>query len=813
MIRNYLKTAIRNLLRNKVFSLITILGLSGGLTCAMLILTFVVDELSYDKFHSNKEQVYRLRYKIQNFDIGRVPPVFYEHMEDFFPEIEAVSRLWSRSVSVIADGDGVEHRYEEDNVNFADPAIFQIFDFELVEGNLFEALQKPFTVILNREMAEKYFPGSQAVGQSILMEGNRSFQVIAVVEDFPSNSHTHFDMLVPYENMYDLEAENLREGIRNNFKQNWMVSHSPTYALLEPGTDVGSLNRRFENFVAEKIPENQQKGQSFEFQPLLDIHLNDEVQAQAEPSGSRSFIFIFIAVGLLTLLIACINFVNLSTAKSLERAKEIGMRKVMGAWKSNLIYQFLGESYVITIFAAVLSIGFTFLLLPQLNALTNKTLGLEILLSPEIITGYLAVVVLTGLLAGIYPAFFVTKVSPIHSLKGVTSSKVKGGLSFRKGLIILQFLISIMLISCTLIVFDQLDYMRNKPLGFNKDFLITVPLQSANFNSFFGGVDTEMRQKMNAFEETLAGIPGVVASTASSTPPGFGMVNRNVIPEGFTQSDNIISPVTSVDYDFLQTYEIPVIEGRGFSDSYATDHTSAFVINEEAVKEFKFGSVQEAIGKSINLEGKEGKVVGVVQDYNFVNLTQAISPLIMEINVPQFNTFSIRLNHNNVPRTLGEVERIWNDFFPEETFDYSFLDQSLADNYQTQEQFGTLISYFALWAIFISCLGSYGLILFIAGQRRKEVGVRKVLGATVAQVVFLLAKRLVYLVFGAIVLAVPLTVVIANYWLEDFSYRIDISPWSFIIASSLTVALVALTISAQSYKAAIANPIKALRSE
>jgi putative ABC transport system permease protein len=812
MLKNYLKTAFRNLIRNKTFSVITILGLAGGLTCSMLILTFVVDELSYDKFHTKKDRIYRLRYFIGDFDIARVPPVFKENL-NFFPEIESSARLFSRSVSVrVPSDDNDDRRFEEPNVNFTDPELFKIFDFELLSGQLEGALEEPFTVVLNEEVSMKYFNSTDVIGESIVMEGDQSFKVIAVVKEFPTNSHVHFDMLLPYDNMYDLEPEGLREAIRNNFKVNWMVSHSPTYVLLNQSSSPEAVNNRFVEFVNEKIPENQQKGQRFEVQPLLDIHLNDEVQAQAEPPGSRQFIFIFIAVGILTLLIACINFVNLSTAKSLERAKEIGMRKVLGAWRTHLISQFMGESFVTTILASAISIWFTLMLLPQLNALTNKELTIDILSTPIIVAGFIVITLVTAFLAGLYPSFFVTRVAPIRSLKGLIASS-NGNLSFRRALIVIQFAISIMLISSAFIVFDQLKLLRTKPLGFNKDFIITVPIQSANFNSVFGGVDEEKRQTMNAFEDALASIPGVLGSTVSSTPPGFGMVNRNIIPEGFTAEDNMLAPVMSIDYDFLDTYEIDLLSGRDFDRSFGTDEASAFLINETAVRAFNFTNNEDALGKEINLEGKVGKVVGVVGDFHFLALSETMRPLIMEILVPQFSTFSIKLNNQNIPATLTSIEQTWNDFFPDQTFDHSFLDEALAQNYETQEQFGTLVGYFAFLAIFISCLGSYGLIMFIASQKKKEVGIRKVLGASVIQVVTLLSSRFLIMVIIAMIIAVPITYYLAVQWLENFSYRISPSPLSFVVASVLTIILVLLTVSAQSLKAAISNPTHSLRSE
>lgn len=813
MIKNYFETAVRSLLRHKSFSIINILGLTGGLTCSLLILLFVVDEYSYDKFHDKKDRIYRMEYFISNFDIARIPPVMGPELKEYFSETEAVSRMFSRSVSVqVGDGAPAE-RFEEPNVTFADPDLFQIFSFDLVSGDISGALSQPFTVVLNSEIARKYFGEANPIGQQIQMEGNHSFKVIAVVQDFPSNSHVHFNMLVPYDNMYDLEPATLAEGIRQNFKQNWMVSHSPTYVLLEKGANPEDVNAKLVDFVKEKIPQQQQRGQTYQLQPLLDIHLNDEVMAQSESPGSIMFIYIFIAVGVLTLAIACINYVNLSTARSLQRAKEIGMRKVLGAWKSNLIFQFLGESFVTTFLAAFLAFGLTTILIPQLNELTGKELSVEVLYRPMIIGGFLGLTVLASLLAGLYPAFFVTRVSPIYSVKGLVSSNSQGGLSFRKGLIVVQFVISVVLISSTLIVFEQLDMMRNRPLGFQKEHIINIPVQSQNFNNVFGGVDEQKRQKMNAFENELKNLPGVVGSTVSSTVPGFGMVNRNVIPEGYTQEEAVIAPVYSVDYDFTEVYDIEVVAGRTFSEDYGTDHTSAFLINRFAVDEFNFGSPEEALGKSINIEGKKGQIVGVVEDFNFLSLSQPMNPLIMEIAVGQFSVFSIKLANKNIPETLEQLSGVWNDFFPEETFDYNFLDESLDQNYADQERLGRTVGYFAILAILISCLGSYGLIMFIATGKMKEVGIRKVLGASVGGLVFLLSRQFLVLSAVAMVIAVPLTIWATSAWLEDFSYRIDLTPLSFVVAGGITIVLMLATISYQAIKAALSNPVKSLRTE
>ena len=378
---------------------------------------------------------------------------------------------------------------------------------------------------------------------------------------------------------------------------------------------------------------------------------------------------------------------------------------------------------------------------------------------------------------------------------------------------VIQFCISMVLISGTLIVFDQLDLLRNKPLGFQKDHLINVPVQSQNFNNVFGGVDEKMHRDMNSFEDVLASIPGVIASTASANAPGHGIVNRNVIPEGFTAEDHILAPVYAVDYDFVEIYEIKVKHGRGFSEDFGTDHQNAYLINEFAIKEYNFGSQAEALGKEINVEGKIGKVVGVVENFHFLPLTEPMGPIIMEVNASQFSVFSIRIHNQNIPTTLAAIEKAYNEFFPSESFTHSFLDESLEEGYTTQEQLGTVVGYFALLAILISCLGSYGLIMFIASQKTKEVGIRKALGASISSIVLLLSTRFILLGVVAMFISVPITLWAANSWLEEFSYRIDISPLSFAISGLITLLLVLITISIQSLKTALENPVKALRTE
>ncbi len=810
MVRNILKIALRNLVKYRSFSVINITGLAGGLTCCLLILLFVVDEYSYDNFQEKRDRLYRVQYQINNLDIASIPPVMSDHIRSYFSEVEETSRLFNRAISIRIGDDA---RFEESNAFFTDSTLLKMLTFEVIQGQLSDALDRPYSIILNQTTAEKYFPGENPIGKQVAIEGDHLFQVSAVVADYPHNSHFHFDMLLPYQNMYDIEPEQLQNRIRQNYQMNWMVSHSHTYVLLKPDANPDNVNAKFPEFVAEKIPENMQRGQNFLLQPMPDFHLNNVVAGGPEPPGSQLMIYILIAVGVLTLLIACINFINLTTARFIQRAREIGIRKVLGARKKQLIAQFLSEAFVLTLVAAIASFFLAQLFLPLVNDLLDKQLTTQSLLEPRIVIAYVGLILITSVAAGIYPAFVVTQITPIQSLKGTLSSN-SSSLTLRKALVVVQFSVSSLLVIGAMIVFSQLQYVNERSLGFDKDLMINVPVQSRNFNNLFGGIDGEKRSTMNAFEEALRSIPGVTGSTVSAGAPGSGVVNRNVIPDGYTADDRIIAPVFAVDYDFIDLYNISVVAGREFSTEYGTDHQQAFMINERAVQEYNLGeTAEDALGKDVNVEGKEAKIIGVLGDFNYLPLTQEIGPLFMEIGVPSFNTYSIKIEAGNMSPTIEAIEGTWNDFFPEETFTYTFLDDNLAQNYIAEERLGTMIKYFSILAIVIAGLGSYGLVMFVVAHRMKEVGIRKVLGATVLEVLVLISKSFIGLVIMGFLIAVPFAWLSANLWLDNFSYRIDTPVVPFIVALGAGLTLVAITTAYHTFKAANTNPVTSLRDE
>ncbi len=780
----------------------------AGLTSTLLIYIFIIDEMSYDSFHENSDRIYRMRYKLRSYDIARVPPIVKEHLPEYFSEIDKVARIYLRSASVKVNND-VEDIYEQSRVGFVDPEILKIFSFEQVSGPIKGLLETPFTGIINEEIAKKYFGEEDPIGKSLILEGSQPFKIIAVFQDFPSNSHIHFDMLLPYGNMYDLEPDELRQRIERNFQRNWLVSHSATYVLLNSANDLESVNNKLEDFVIENIPENQQRGQHFELQPLHDIHLNNDINGQAEPAGSAQFIYIFTAVGFFILLVACFNFINLSTTQYLKRVKEIGMRKILGASRNTLVFQFMVESLILCVLSAVVAMIMAIDLLPYLNEITGKQLTTEGIFTFNVIGGFLCLVIITSIISGLYPSLMATSISPLKIFKA--SSQPKRNNFIRKSLLSVQFALSIMLISATIIVNDQYEFLTNKDLGFNKSHVIVAPIKSNNFNNAFGAIDSLAAIKIDRFKQSASSIPGVLKSAASSSVPGFGLVNRNIIPEGFTREDNLYCASLSVDYNFIDLYEIEILAGRNFLEQAGSDQLQSFIINHSAVDAFNFGSPEMAIGKSVSLEGKSGSVIGVIEDFNYAALNESVRPIVIDISVPAYNMFSIRIVSKGRAETIAATDRLWKSTYPDKSFDFSFLDENLESAYINEERFRKLLSYFSILAIIVSCLGSYGLILFTSNARNKEFGMRKALGASKTGLIRILIKSFSLPVFIGFVFSVPLTIYFASRWLDNFAYRTIIPPTAFVISLGITLTMVLFSIIYNAYEVANRSVVDSIR--
>ena len=822
MILHHIKIAVRSLFKHKIHTFTNVLGLSLGIACCLLITLYILDELSYDRFHERSDRLYRLKYKIalvsDDFSTARAPLTLAPLIPDYFSEVEKVARVFPRSASIatarVQDDQTDIRSFEENRVFFADSTLLEMFSFDFIHGDPTTALDAPFSTVISRSIAEKYFGDVNPLGRNLILQDEHEFKITGVYEDFPGNSHIHMDIIFPYDNMYDAERGEIGEILRQNLAQNWMITHSHTYVMLKENADYRSVNDKFEAFKEKFSDERIRDQQEFSLQPITDIRLKaPDMSGSPEPVNSMTIIYLFMGIAVVTLLIACINFINLSTAGYIKRATEVGIRKVLGADKGGLVRQFLGESWVITLIAMGFSLLWVALLLPTINELTLKEFTMQDLWQTELILGMGAIFLLTGLLSGSYPAFFVASFPIVPVLKGKNPTNPAKKWNVRKVLVVAQFSASVALIVGTVALYQQVRLLTQQPLGFNQDQIVTLQLFSQNLNSLFGGVDGPMRQRMNSFEETLLKHPKIDGVTLSSEAPGRGVVRRNVIPEGKTAEDRLVVNVTSVDYDFAEVYGLKVIAGRDFDKSFGTDHTESFMVNEKALELFEWVSPDSALGKEINREGKIGKVVGVVKDFNFENLNQEISPLIMEVTTPVFSVFSVKILEGDVPATLSFMESSWQQFFPEKVFQYAFLDEQIDSQYQSEQRLSKIIGYFSALAIFISCLGLFSLSLFMAIDRSKEVAIRKVLGATIPQLLGLLSGSFLRLIAISTLLAWPLAWWALDKWLADYAYSIELD-WGLFLLPTLVVMMIAIvTISFQTFRTARTQPVEALRDE
>lgn len=811
MLQNFFKTAGRNILRHKAYSLINFVGLTCGVTLALLIMVYVRSEISYDNFHEKGDRLYRVKYVAPNgLDLATSPPPLTPALPEFFPEVEYAGRMYGRNVTIKTSSG--EDTFEETGVFFADSSIMKMMTFEVVQGSLRKALNEEFTVIINEEMARKYFGNKNPIGESLVFAGKHDFRVIAVVKDFPENSHINFNMLVPYENMFDMESDQTAQVLRQNLKVNFVISHGNTYVLLKPGADPKKVDDRMGEMLKKYALPQVQVGQVFSLFPVRDIHMNSTMLAEPKTTNNWANIWIFAGVGLLTILIACINYVNLSTAQSFTRIKEIGIRKILGSFKYQIIAQFLAESFLFCFIAFLLSFVAFYLTLPVLNLLMSKNLQFDEVVDVRLIGAGIALLFTITLLAGGYPSYFVTKFDSVNTLKGNGTAAI-GRQWFRKALIVFQLAIACMLLSGSLLIIKQLDFLNSRPLGFKKDHIVTVPLFSQNINGLFAQRDSTFQIRLRSFRDEIEAQAGVMGTTMSSAIPGLGAVYRGTIPEGFTAEDNMFMANIAVDYDFFKTYDIELVAGRPLSRDFPTDIKQGFLVNETAVREFKWESPDKAVGKTMNREGKIGKVVGVIKDINFTSLTTPLTPLIVEYDADQSTQLTIRFENSNVQQTLDKIEAKWNQMFPEKSFQFTFLDEQLNQQYANYQNFGTIIQAFTFIAILIACLGVYGLVLFVVQRKVKEIGVRKVLGANVPNILKLIYLDFVWLIVIAFAVATPIAWYFMDQWLANFSYSTSIDVFTFLVSFILVVLITSLTISYQAVKASMANPVKSLRTE
>ena len=808
MIRNYLKIAIRNLLRYRFISFINLFGLTVGLTCCLLITTYILNELSYDKYNKNADNIYRVTRSFNNSEgivsltLSSVAPPFGYYLPTDFTEIKKMTRLLDNGTTPMKYKEKI---INEKGVFFADENLFDVFTVKILKGNPKTALYDPFSVMLTEETAKKYFGDEDPMDKTIRINSQFDVKVTGIYKAFPTNAHMHPAMLLSFNTLKDSAVYG-----EENLRRSWGNNSFFTYLLMPGNFSPQKMISQFPAFVDRRMSGQEYVGQQpskftkLGLQKLTDIHLYSHTDYEAEPNGDISRVYIFSAIALFILLIACINYMNLSTARSALRAKEIGIRKVVGARRKELIGQFLGESILIC-WAAILIAGIlTFFTLPWLNKLSGQDLSFNMLLEPQIILPLLITPFILGIVSGIYPALFMSSFQPVKTLKGLF--KVGGSsISFRKVLVVTQFSISIILIITTVIVFQQLHYIQKKSLGFDKERVITMAYSN------------EVARQYESFRNELLQNSAFKNMTRSSRIP-TGRLLDNMGAN--TLNGDSLQPVTtdikfvSSDHDFVSTFGIPMMAGRYFSRDYGTD-TASFVINESSVKALGW-TKENVIGKDFKYGNQKGHIIGVINDFHFESMHQAIVPMVFIMLPPSqsyYNNLSVKIAGNDISPALSYLEKTWKKFFPETPVDYTFLDENFDRLYQSEQRQATIFTVFACIAIFIACLGLFGLSAFAISQRIKEIGVRKVLGANVQGIVVLLSKDFLKLVGIAAVMAFPVAWFAMNNWLKDFAYRIDIQWWVFIVAGILAATIAFVTVSFQAIKAAVSNPVKSLRTE
>ncbi len=803
MFKYFLRIASRNLLKRKFYSFINIAGLAIGMACCLLIVLYIKHELSFDRYHANHERIFRVLQTYRSVEKGQKPitpaPQDYQvwgcapvgpALQADFPEVEAVTQMMSPKSLLLQTGD---KRIQQDNLVCADSTVFKVFSWNLLQGDARTALTAPFSIVLTEATAYKLFGNANPVGKTLRADNSQDLLVTGVIQNVPSNSQITFNALISMTSAHKWQPDVFRE---------WGYVDFYTYVLLKKNARIQPMQAGAASFLKRHNPEDS--GYTIAFEPLDDAYLHSKAQRQPGPVGSMLNIYLFSCIGIIILLIACVNFMNLSTARSLERAKEVGVRKVLGVTPSALRKQFLLESFIIAFVAGVAAVLFTKLALPVVSELSGKAFAPASLFSGHFAWWVAALIIITGLLAGTYPAWFLSRFRPVVVLKG-TVRPSRGSMSLRKALVVFQFTLSVTLIAGTLIVYAELRYLNNHDLGFKKDQMLII-----NFEG-----DKKVSQNIDAIKQAIANQPGVGSVAASRAVPGEFLPNAGTNIEtanGTMMNKNPL--IYEVDFDFIPTLQIPMAAGRNYSRAFTTDSTQALLINEATARLFGYANPADAVGKKFAQWGRQGTIIGVVKDFHFRSLHTKVEPLALRYGMPpDLNRIIVSVKGNQVAATLAAIEKTWKTVAPQRPFLYYFLDEEFNQQYQSEQHFGYLFSLFSFLAIFIACLGLFGLATFTAQQRTKEIGIRKVLGASVANIVVLIAQDFMRLVIIAIVVAIPLCVLVMNRWLNDFAYRVSISPGIFAATAAIALFIALTAISWQSVKAALANPVRAIKNE
>ncbi|MCD4693623.1 MAG: ABC transporter permease [Calditrichales bacterium] len=787
MFKNYFKIAIRNLIKNKIYSFVSIFGLAIGMAVCILLLLYVQHELSYDRFHKNADHIYRLC----NPDHPYHSPQTAKLLADNFPEIKNYTRILVQGEQIIQHK---EKRFKETEFVYADAGLFQIFSFKFKHGNPETALQKPFTIVISEKIARKYFGDENPIGKVFKLNNEYDYSITGVMEDMPQNSHFRYDFFATLTN-----AENVFGANRMN---HWGWENFLVYFLIQDEISKSTFETKCNELMAKlKNVEPNNPLPKYSIQQLKEIHLySQHFENDIQPQNSITYVLVFSAIGMLILLIACLNYINIVTANASTRANEIGIKKVVGATRKQLAKQFIGESFVVIFMAVSLSVIIVEICLPIFNMLSGKVLSSSALFQMNTILGILGIILITGILAGCYPAFFLSAFQPVRLLK-TSDTGGKSKFHFRRILVGTQFTIVIILICSAILMFRQINFLQQKKLGFNKEYTLI-----SEVNSF------KEVEKYNTLKQALLEQSLVTSVSCASRVPSDDLNNwGSLTPEG--QTDAIVMPFVHMSFDYFETLGITAKQGRLFSNELTTDINEALILNEAAVN--KIGIHENPVGQSVlcNWPKSDRKIIGIVNDFHFESLYEQIRPAAFVMHHPMCWKLMVKVKPSNAISSINTIKEICQNFYPDWIFEFHFLDDRLENIYQADKKTFQLMGYFTMLAIFIACMGLFGMASFMIKQRTKEIGVRKALGASIAHILITLTKDFTKWVIWANIFAWPVAYYAMNKWLENFAYKIEIGWWVFILAGGIALIIALLTVSCQAIMAATANPVESLRYE
>lgn len=819
MIENYIKVALRSIFRNKLTAFINISGLALAMAGAVLIYLFVVDELSYDRYHTHADRIYRVtrifydNERNPRLHLSSVAPPIGPLLKNDFGEIELMARTLQYNTVVSLEENGEIKSFRENDLFLAEPNLFKIFDINVISGDPARDFQRPFTVMLSEKTAMRYFNSTNIVGKRLRFNNALDIEVTGVFKNFPLQTHWHPDFLVSF---VTLEDDNIYG--RSRLETNWGNNAFTTYLLLAEGTQPQTLTQRFPEFLDKHygtyaranfgVPADFVASRVTELtlQKVTDVHLRSHLDDEIEVNGNINNVYMMAVIGVFIILIACFNFINLSTARATKRAKEVGLRKVVGAFKNQLITQYLSESTLIALFSLLLALGIAWVAIDWLNQFTGKGLVLDLLANWKLAAGLVLFALTVGLLAGIYPAFVVSGFKPALVLKGQHGS-VRGKGTLRKTLVVAQFSISIVLIIATAITFQQLSYLNNRDLGYDRNQVITL--------TYYG----LLNDQYDAFYNEMLLSSSIKNVSRSSRIPTGRLLDSQGSGSTIVKGDSLVNTgvnlkYVAVDHEFFDTYGIELAAGRTFSKDIPTDDSLAFIINEAAAKAIGWQTPEEGVGKDFGYGGTTGKLIGIVKDFHFESLHQEVAPMIFVPTRQRGTNFlSVKIAGNQMQDGLAHLEDIWKRMLPGIPYEYQFMDDRYARLYEAEQKEGKLFTIFAAMAIFIACLGLFGLATFNTMQRVKEIGIRKVMGASVPSILALLSKEIVSLILVANLLAWPIAWYFMNQWLHSFAYHINMNVVAYLLSAIAAVVVALLTVSMQTIRAARTNPAHTLRYE